>query len=84
MGIPADTEGNPVQCQSANQPRSLEKVDFFDDTLAFSFTNKDFTEEISDLKTNSRARELYYDQIQELESNVIFSGFYLTFIFKRE
>ena len=77
MGIPADSEGNPVQCQSANLPRSLEKVDFVDDTLAFSFTNKDFTEEISDLKTNSRARELYYDKIQELESNVSISGFFI-------
>ena len=70
MGIPKDSEGTPVQCQSANLPRSLEKVDFYEETLGFSFTNKDFTEEISELQINSRSRELYYDKIQDLEPDV--------------
>ena len=70
MGIPLDSEGTPVQCQSANLPRSLEKVDFYEETLGFSFTNKDFTEEISELQINSRSRELYYDKIQDLEPDV--------------
>ena len=72
MGIPADSDGNEVQCQSANLPRSLEKVDFFDDTLGFSFTNNEFSEEIGDLKIDSPSRELYYDEIQDLEPNVSF------------
>ena len=70
MGIPVDSEGTPVPCQSANLPRSLEKVDFYEETLGFSFTNKDFTEEISELQINSRSRELYYDKIQDLEPDV--------------
>ena len=70
MGIPVDSEGTPVQCQSANLPRSLEKVDFYEETLGFSFTNKDFTEEISELQINSRSRELYFDKIQDLEPDV--------------
>ena len=70
MGIPLDSEGTPVQCQSANLPRSLEKVDFYEETLGFSFTNNDFTEEISELQINSRSRELYYDKIQDLEPDV--------------
>ena len=70
MGIPADSDGTEVKCQSANLPRSLEKVDFFDDTLGFSFTDNEFTEEISELKINAPERELYFDEIQNLEPNV--------------
>lgn len=61
MGIPADSEGTPIQCQSANSPRKIEKVEFYDeDTLGFSLTNQDFTEEInSELKVNPTTHELY-------------------------
>ena len=70
MGIPADNEGTPTQCQSANLPKSLAKVEFYDDTRGFSLANEDFTSEISELKTNPRERELYFDEIEDLEEYV--------------
>ena len=70
MGIPADNEGTPTQCQSANLPKSLAKIEFYDDTMGFSLTNQDFTSEISELKTNPRQRELYFDEIEDLEEYV--------------
>ena len=70
MGIPADNEGTPTQCQSANLPKSLAKVEFYDDTRGFSLANEDFTSEISELKTDTRERELYFDEIEDLEEYV--------------
>ena len=70
MGIPADNEGTPTQCQSANLPKSLAKVEFYDDTRGFSLANEDFTSEISELKTDPRERELYFDEIEDLEEYV--------------
>ncbi len=71
MGIPSDSEGTPTQCQSANLPRSLEAVEFYDDVLAFSLTNDDFTVEISqELQTDAKLRQLFYDKVQDLPSNV--------------
>ena len=54
----------------SNHIVAKKKVDFYEETLGFSFTNKDFTEEISELQINSRSRELYYDKIQDLEPDV--------------
>ena len=65
MGISADSQGTPIPCQSSNLPRTIEKVDFYDDSFGFSFTNEDFTEETNELDTNPRARELYFDKIQD-------------------
>ena len=38
--------------------------------MAASLANEDFTSEISELKTNPRERELYFDEIEDLEEYV--------------
>lgn len=72
MGIPSDVLGTPTQCQSSNMFRNVEKVKFYDETFGFTLTDENFAQEIPDLKIDVASREMYFDEMDNLEPNVYF------------
>ena len=65
--------GTATPCQSANLPRSIERVDFSDDDpedLGFSLIADDFKEEVYDFDVDENTRELVYDKVKDLTPNV--------------
>ena len=70
MGIPSDVQGTPTPCQSSDYYRNEEIINFYDETFGFSLTDENFAEEISDLDVNSTSRELFFDNIANLNPDV--------------